>query len=138
MYTCIHRHVYSFRQSRVAVHTAVILCVCVCVAHTRAHVHVYVCPRVCVCVCLRLRARRRMNGISRCACGSACFFLFVRACARRHACTRVCVVNYVIQIDHMCFLMMNNFININIISISHVYIYFGNSRLVRAGLIIKL
>lgn len=37
----------------------------------------------------------------------------------------------------MCFLMMNNFININIISISHVYVYFGCSRLVRAGSIIK-
>lgn len=115
------------------------LFVCVCGAHARS---TYVCmyARACVRVCLCLCARRDMNVcISRCACGSACFFLFVRACARRHACTRVCVVNYVIQIDHMCFLMMNNFININIISRSFTCTFIlENSRLVRVDSIIKM
>lgn len=78
--------------------------------------------RTCLCMFARVRAYARVRDgnvvmFRRAVCMRVCVW---EACVvRRHARTRVCVANYVIQIDHMCFLMMNNFININIISISH-------------------
>lgn len=80
----------------------------------RTYMFVYV--RACACLCQGARWKRR--DVQACSV-YACVCVWEACVVRRHARTRVCVANYVIQIDHMCFLMMNNFININIISISH-------------------